>query len=206
MGKKPKELPEIPTRDDVKQLLAYFNQKTKTGFRNYVLTYTLVKTGMRSKECINLRWNNIKETESITGETVYYYHLTAKKSKNRKAAHIPIPKEVYKLFLELSRMYGQRQHGYVFTSVSKRGEDGLRTPVDSGYLRRIYGEISKKLELSVHVSPHKLRHHYASLIYAKTNNILLVQKALRHSSLSMSQIYTHLNPEDVREASDLIDY
>ena len=51
-----------------------------------------------------------------------------------------------------------------------------------------------------HVTPHTLRHTFATDLYRETTNIRLTQKALGHSNLTTTQIYTHIVDEQLEEA------
>ena len=59
---------------------------------------------------------------------------------------------------------------------------------------------SKKADINKNVSPHTLRHTFATDLYQETKNIRLVQKALGHSDLFTTMIYTHIVDEELERA------
>ena len=68
------------------------------------------------------------------------------------------------------------------------------TQVQTRYVRQMVKRVARKAGVSEveRVSPHALRHTFATRLYSETNNILLVQKALGHAYVSTTQIYCHL--------------
>jgi integrase/recombinase XerD len=74
--------------------------------------------------------------------------------------------------------------------------------LDTRYLREMVKRYAQKAGISEwdKVSPHTLRHTFATDLYRETKNIRLVQKALGHSDLSTTMIYTHIVDEELEEA------
>lgn len=70
------------------------------------------------------------------------------------------------------------------------------------YLRKAVKRVAKKADLSEadRISPHTLRHTFATDLYRETHNIRLVQKALGHANLSTTMIYTHIVDEELEDA------
>jgi integrase/recombinase XerC len=58
----------------------------------------------------------------------------------------------------------------------------------------------KAADITKHITPHKLRHTFATHLYGKTGNLLLVQRAMGHKDLGSTQIYTHLPDDSLEEA------
>ena len=61
-----------------------------------------------------------------------------------------------------------------------------------------------KADIAKSVTPHTLRHTFATILYARTKNILAVQKALGHVYLATTQIYTHLDDQDLQNALEAL--
>ena len=70
------------------------------------------------------------------------------------------------------------------------------------YLRQLVNRLADRAELaeSEKVSPHTLRHTFATDLYRETKNLRLVQKALGHASIQTTEIYTHIVDEELEEA------
>jgi len=63
---------------------------------------------------------------------------------------------------------------------------------------------SKKADITKKVTPHVLRHTFATTLYAKTKNLLAVQKALGHEYITTTQIYTHIQDEELHSALETL--
>lgn len=73
------------------------------------------------------------------------------------------------------------------------------TQVDTSHLRRSVKRYARKVDIDEvdRVSPHTLRHTFATRLYRDTGNIRLVQKTLGHSDLSTTMLYTHVVDEEL---------
>jgi site-specific recombinase XerD len=63
---------------------------------------------------------------------------------------------------------------------------------------------ASKAGIAKKVTPHVLRHTFASNLYAKTKNLLAVQKALGHEYITTTQIYTHIQDEELHSALETL--
>ena len=63
---------------------------------------------------------------------------------------------------------------------------------------------AKKAEINKTVTPHTLRHTFATILYAKTKDIIAVQKALGHTYLATTQVYTHIDDQDLQNALEAL--
>jgi site-specific recombinase XerD len=76
--------------------------------------------------------------------------------------------------------------------------DGKR--INDRYLREMIKRRARKAGITKDVHPHTLRHAFATDLYRDTRNIRLVQKALRHSDLSTTMVYTHIHDQELESA------
>lgn len=88
-------------------------------------------------------------------------------------------------------MCGQCEH--VFTTLEGRS-------LDHRYIQRMVKRYAAKAKIDKNVSPHTLRHSFATDLYRETSKIRLVQKVLGHSDLSTTMIYTHVFDPEVESA------
>jgi len=86
-----------------------------------------------------------------------------------------------------------RDPEYVFTTLKG-------TPVKNRYVQSMVKRYSEKAGIKKNISPHTLRHTFATDLYRETKNIRIVQKALGHSDLSTTMIYTHIVDDEMEEA------
>ena len=76
------------------------------------------------------------------------------------------------------------------------------TQLSTRYIRQMVKRVARRAGVSEveRVSPHSLRHSFATNLYAETKNLLLVQKALGHAYVSTTQIYCHIIDADLEAA------
>lgn len=170
--KKLKKLPVYLTRDEIKDLFNVIKSP-----RDLMLLQTIYYLGTRIGETLLLEKDDIKFSE----RTVVIRAETAKRSKSRR---IPIPSNFFKplqqwcSLLKLNRLF----------DITTRQR-----------ARQIIIYYSKLAGIKKKVSPHKLRHSYATHVYEKTKDIKLVQELLGHENPSTTMIYTHLDDKSKHE-------
>ncbi|MFW6027018.1 MAG: tyrosine-type recombinase/integrase, partial [Candidatus Woesearchaeota archaeon] len=195
------------TDEEVEKLLAVFNERYFTSQRNKTMINLMLKSGLRLSEVINLRWNNL---DLQTGE------LKVVEGKGEKDRILWVNNGA----LEQLRSWRKRQAekidnpDYIFTTGSgnqlkdKDVRDmvyryaekaGIQEEVEKHY-RDSEGNKLEETYREKKVSPHTFRHTFATNLLRKTNNLRIVQKALGHSSISTTQIYTHIVDTELENA------
>ncbi|OAM71755.1 tyrosine recombinase XerC [Aerococcus loyolae] len=154
--------------------------------RNIALLEFLYATGARVSECTNLTIKQVDLKNSIV-------LLHGKGSKDRYVPFGSYCKKALEEYLEAGRpdLLKGYNHDYVF--VNNRGE--ALTPSGVTY---ILNDLVKKSASNLDIHPHKLRHSFATHLLNHGADIRTVQKLLGHSSLSSTQIYTHMSKESLR--------
>lgn len=177
-----KRLPETLTLPERESLLAQPNRKCKTGIRNLCMITLMLNAGLRSAEVLALRLCDIDWTDG---------KLTVRNGKGGKDRTLWLSPEDLEL---LKSWRAVRPAGNGLFSTLK-GEH-----IHDSYLRTMVKREARQAGIEKDVHPHMLRHTFATDLYRKTKNILLVQKALGHSDLATTMIYTHLVDADLEEA------
>lgn len=183
MGRK---IPEILTAEEQEQLLVQFNLRYTTPHRNRTMILLLLNTGLRSAEVASLKWRDINLT---TGQ------LKVVQGKGGKDRVLWVSETV----LEALQSWRERQEKdwgameLVFGSRTGKQLDGKA-------IRKMIQTYSKKAGIEKSISTHTLRHTFASDLLRETKNLRLVQKALGHSDISTTQIYTHVVDWELEEA------
>jgi len=179
----PKRLPEILTEQERVALLKQPNRKAPTGLRNLCMMVLMLNTGLRVAEVINLR---VRDIDWMSGK------LMVREGKGARDRTLWIGEED----LELLGKWRERRpisSECLFTTL--QGE-----PLDTRYMRTMVKRLAKKAGIDKDVHPHTLRHTFATDLYKTTKNIRLVQKALGHSDLSTTMIYTHIVDDEMEDA------
>jgi site-specific recombinase XerD len=153
---------------------------------------TAFYTGLRLNEVVNLRWNNIdlERRLIIVGDE----HFTTKSKKQRC---VPICEELIKLLKVLSERQ-EVNEGFVFCK-----PDGSAYTGD--YASKCFKDACRTLGNDEGIHFHSLRHSFASNLVQKGVSLYVVKELLGHSSISTTEIYSHLNVESLREAVKKLD-
>jgi integrase/recombinase XerD len=181
-----KKLPVFLTEQEQKKLLDVFNERYITSQRNKTICLLFLKAGLRVSELINLEWKNI---DLLSGR------VTVLAGKGDKDRILFVSEETLNTLVS----WKERQFNtwgksnYVFSN--RYCKKLVQRDV-----RQMVGVYAKKAEIDKNVSPHTLRHSFATELLRKSKNIRLVQKALGHSDLSTTMIYTHIVDNDFEKA------
>lgn len=189
--KRGKSLPEFLTEAEMEQVLNNIKMDSPAGYRNRTILELLYATGMRISELSDLNFENLNLDENEI-------KVFGKGSKER----IVLVSERAKKFLET----------YIKTVrylIYKTDDDKPTSPVfinKTGYrlqpqsVRLAIKEVVEKIELPKHVTPHVFRHSFATKLLENGADLRVVQELLGHSSISNTQIYTHVSTERLKQA------
>ena len=176
-AKIPKLLPKFLSYKEIQNSLQLIDRSTILGLRDYALILFLYATGARISECLALA------REDIEGNWLHIRH--AKGEKERIVPIAPVAKEAVDTYLnELSK-----ENKFVWCNY--KGESLSRI---SAY------KITQKY---LGVSPHVLRHSYATSLITGGADLRVVQELLGHASLLTTQIYTHIQKQDLKETVEV---
>ena len=176
-----KRLPKFIYYNDLLEIINE-SSKDKDGVRDRLIIEMLYATGVRVSELINIKYSDIDYNNKrirVCGKgnkerIVYFGDYALDVLKEYKATHL------------------QDKNGYVFTN-----SKGVQI-TDRG-VRYIIDNIMKKLSVKVHVTPHVLRHTFATDMLNNGCDIKVVQELLGHTSLKATEIYTHVTNERLKE-------
>jgi integrase/recombinase XerD len=176
-----KTLPKFLDTDEVDRLLAAPDVSTPRGIRDRALVEVLYATGLRVSELINLRGQDLNLDEG---------YLTCF-GKGRKQRLVPIGVEAASWvtrYVKEARpvLLNRRSSSKLF--VNARGGTGL-TRVGFWKILKAYG---RQCGLMKTLSPHVLRHSFATHLLERGADLRAIQLMLGHADLSTTQIYTHI--------------
>jgi len=182
-----RKLPTVLTEDEQERLLEQPNPRYPTGERNQTMLRLMLNTGLRLAEVTALKWRDLDLT---TGKLMV---RQGKGSKDRTLW-------VAEADIDRLRSWRERQAEkcagtceQVFTTLEGK-------PLGHRYVQRMVKRYAAKAGIDKNISPHTLRHSFATDLYRETSKIRLVQKVLGHSDLSTTMIYTHIFDEEVEGA------
>ncbi len=186
-------LPRYLSVEDVDRLIAQPDIKTPRGLRDRALIELLYATGARVSELVSLKPADVNLEAS-------YLTCTGKGDKQRI---IPIGKQAAKWvqrYLEDSRLIllGKRSSPWLFVNMRRGGGVGL-TRVGFWKILKEYGE---RAGLKNSLSPHMLRHSFATHLLERGADLRSIQTMLGHADLSTTQIYTQVLEHRMRTIYD----
>jgi len=176
----PRRIPEILSPQEQQALV---NEMAFNGpFRNYLMMRLMLNCGLRLSEVINLQVRDV-DWESR--------RFVVKLGKGAKDRALWLSEEDCRLLQTYVEEQGVVKH--IFLS-----RDGK--PLSSRYVRAMLGAAGQRAGLKKHLYPHLLRHTFGSDLLRQTKNIRLVAKAMGHSHISTTMIYTHIVDEELEQA------
>ena len=176
-SKIPKLLPKFLSYKEIQNALNQIDKSTLIGLRDYALILFLYASGARISECLALR------REDIEGEWLHIRH-----AKGEKERMVPLAKvAILAVDSYLNEM--KKNNGHVWCNY--KGEKLSRI---SAY---------KITQRYMGVSPHVLRHSYATSLITGGADLRVVQELLGHASLLTTQIYTHIQKQDLKETVEV---
>ncbi len=176
-----KRLPKVISKQDAQKLLAVPNVKCPTGLRNRVMLEVMYRAGLRVSEVVKLKPGNIRWE---SGE------IEVRDGKGGKERVVPVDHET----LDWLRQWEDKRPNNARFFTTLQGK-----PLDARYIRQVVDRCAEKVELDRKlVSPHVLRHSYATEKLDEGFTLREVQELLGHANVSTTQIYTHVNPAALR--------
>ena len=192
--KRGKSLPEFLTETEIEQVLNNVKMNSPAGYRNRTILELLYATGMRISELSDLNFENLNLEENEI-------KVFGKGAKER----IVLVSERAKKFLET---YIKTVRYLIF----KDDKQEPNSPVfinKTGYrlqpqsVRIAIKDVVETIELPKHVTPHVFRHSFATKLLENGADLRVVQELLGHSSISNTQIYTHVSTERLKQSYDI---
>ena len=180
MPKIGRSLPQIISEEQVLRLIKAPLAKKSLGCRDRTMLELLYATGLRVSELVKLKKNQLNLNQG-------FIRVIGKGDKERLVPIGTISQRWLKKYLDTAfhEIIGDRQTDYLFPT--KTSEAMSR----QGFWQMIK-KYSKKADIKVHLSPHTLRHAFATHLINHGADLRVVQMLLGHSDLSTTQIYTHI--------------
>ncbi len=189
--KQDKRLPKCLEEEQIEKLLSNPDTTTLLGARDRAMLEVLYSTGMRVSELIALNVGDVDLSSNVVRV----------QGKGKKRRVIPLgPGAVRTIlhFLDLRR--NDPRNGSFDAEALFINKHGQRLSTRS--VRRKLDKYLLEAGLDLSVSPHTLRHSFATHMLRRGADLRSVQEMLGHQSLSTTQVYTHLSGETVKEDYD----
>ncbi|HMU08063.1 MAG TPA: site-specific tyrosine recombinase XerD [Kaistella sp.] len=181
-------LPDTLSFDDVDKIINAIDVSNDLGKRNKCMIEVLYGCGLRVSELIDLKISNINFKE-------LYLKVEGKGDKTR---YVPLAKFTAKLIKEyISEVRSKYK-------INKKCEDILFLNSRGSAMSRvivfiIIKELTEKAGINKKISPHTFRHSFATHLLQNGADLRYIQEMLGHSSITTTEIYTHLKNEELRD-------
>ena len=184
-----RKLPDVLDVIEIEKIIEAIDLSLPEGQRNRTIIETLYGCGLRVSELVNLKLSELYFKEGIISVT----------GKGNKQRLVPIGDEAKKNIL----LY--LQYDRIKTEPTKGNEDILFLNRRGGKLSRqmifiMIKNLVEKAGIHKKISPHTFRHSFATHLVQNGADLRAVQDLLGHASIITTEIYTHLNREDLRKA------
>lgn len=181
-----KRLPNFLNNLQIEDLINIYDYSNPTNIRNHLIIELLYSTGIRVSELVNIKINDINFFDNSI-------KILGKGNKERIVLFGDYAKDVLDIYLNEARP----------TFVKKTANDFLilncfGTQITTRTIENIIKECNGKLALKNKVTPHTIRHTFATDLLNNGADIKTVQELLGHSSLSTTQVYTHITNERLK--------
>lgn len=203
------------TEEELEALLAAVETRSPTGKRNLALLTLMADTGLRIGEALALHTGDVvREAGQIMGVKVRAGKggrpaelAMSRRAAARLAAWLAARENLGlgagPIFCTVSR--GQRARGRTSSEGFTVGTEVVRLepgkPLAPEYVRQFLTRLAQRAGIERRVTPHTLRHTFATHLLRATGNLKLVQQALRHADVTTTaRVYSHLQAKDVAEA------
>ena len=184
--KKEKNLPKFVKDVDIDKMFMIPDIRSSLGQRNLLIIRMLYATGVRVSELVNICIKDI----DIKERTI---RILGKGSKERVVVFGNNTRDILELYLNNGRYkLGKGNNDYLFLN-----KDGNK--LSTRYVRKIIDDIIFKASITMHVSPHMLRHTFATDMLNNGADLVSVKDLLGHESLNTTSIYTHVSDDKIRE-------
>lgn len=171
-------IPNVLTHDEVESLLAQPDSETPLGARDKAILEVLYASGLRVSEVCTLKIYDVDDT------------FVKVMGKGRKERLVPIGKKAllavdHYLGFARSQWDSEKQQALF---VSKNGK-----PINRIYIWKMIKEYAKKAKIDKLISPHTLRHSFATHLLDNGADLRVIQEMLGHASISSTDRYTHIS-------------
>ena len=185
--RKEKHLPTILSIDEINRITGAIDLSSNEGHRNRAIIEMLYGSGLRVSELVNLKQSNIFLDE-------HYMLIEGKGNKQRLVPLSPVAEEWYLYWLQERSHWPIKPEGRDIAFVNRYGR-----PLTRAMVFTIIKRLCLIAGIKKTVSPHTLRHSFATHLLQNGADLRIIQQLLGHEDLATTEIYTHLDLNDLQK-------
>ena len=186
--KKELHLPDVLSLDEIDRMIAQIDMSKNEGHRNRAIIEILYGSGLRVSELVNLHLSNIYLQEG-------YMRITGKGNKQRLVPISPVATEWFQYWLQDRNLLDIKPEATDIAFVNRYGRQLTRAMIFT-----IVKNLAAAADIRKNISPHTLRHSFATHLLQNGADLRIIQQLLGHESISTTEIYTHVDIHDLRDA------
>ena len=186
--RKSKHLPTVLSLDEVNRMMAAIDLSTNEGHRNRAMMEMLYGSGLRVSELVGLQLSKIYLNE-------HYMLIEGKGSKQRLVPISPVAEEWFGYWLQKRATWPVKPEFRDIAFVNRYGR-----PLTRAMVFTIVRRLCEEAGITKTVSPHTLRHSFATHLLQNGADLRVIQQLLGHEDLATTEIYTHVDVQDLRKA------
>lgn len=184
---RPQHLPDVLTDEEITKIQATFDLSLPDQYRNNVIIEVLYGCGLRVSELVNLKMSNLYADEQML-------QVIGKGNKERWVPINPRALDLIDTYIHNVRVHYDIKPGEEkFIFINRLGRHLSRN-----YVFMFLQQAVENAGINKHVSPHSLRHSFATELVENGADLRAVQEMLGHESISTTEIYTHLTRDALR--------
>jgi len=184
--KLPRTLPKVLTVEEVERLIKAPDLSTPQGLRDRAMLETLYATGMRVSELVRLTFAQLNLSAG-------FVRVYGKGAKERLIPLGDLAREYLERYLREARPILSQGRDTPFVFLNRHGQ-----PLTRQRFWQIIKDYARRVGITSEISPHVLRHSFATHLLERGADLRAVQMMLGHASLATTQIYTHLDVGNLR--------
>ena len=186
--KKEQHLPEVLSLEEIDAMIAKIDMSKSESHRNRAIIEMLYGSGLRVSELVNLRLSDMYLKEG-------YMRITGKGSKQRLVPISPVAVEWFGYWLQDRNQLDIKPEAVDIAFLNHYGRQLTRAMICT-----IIKSLAHEAGIQKTISPHTLRHSFATHLLQNGADLRIIQQLLGHESISTTEIYTHVDIHDLREA------
>lgn len=183
-----KHLPEVLSLEEIDAMIAQIDMSKPEGHRNRAIIEMLYGSGLRVSELTELRLSHIYRPEG-------YMRILGKGSKQRLVPISPVADEQFGYWLQDRSQLNIKPEYADIAFLNHYGRQLTRAMIFT-----IVKRLAEAAGIRKTISPHTLRHSFATHLLQNGADLRIIQQLLGHESIVTTEIYTHVNIQDLREA------
>ena len=186
--KKEHHLPDVLTLDEIDSMIAQLDMSKPESHRNRAIIEMLYGSGLRVSELVNLRLSDIYRQEG-------FMRIIGKGSKQRLVPISPVADQWLQYWLEDRSKLDIKPEYSDIVFLNRYGRQLTRAMIFT-----IIKTLAKPADIHKNISPHTLRHSFATHLLQNGADLRIIQQLLGHEDITTTEIYTHIEIQDLREA------